>query len=304
MSDDGDRGDLALGVATLAVVAWAFSPLFVRWVGASTPTVVFWRLWLAQPVMIGAAYASRGRLSWPLLRRSVWPGVLFGTSIVAGFAAVQHTSVANATLIGSLQPALLLMAAPAMFGERTDGRRLGLALVAFGATATLVLAAGETSGASLRGDLYAVVNLLIWTVYFVRVKRLRDEGVHAGSFLASVFLVAAITVTPWALVTGDDLGSVSSGGFFWLMATVLGPGLIGHGAMTWAQRHLDITVSSLLTLLGPVLSTLLAWMAYGERLNGLQLLAGGVVVAALALIMAGVRERTEEAPAALSVVGD
>jgi drug/metabolite transporter (DMT)-like permease len=304
MTDRDERHDLALGVGALAVVAWGFGPLIVRAVGVSTPTVVFWRLWLAQPVMIGAAYLTRGRLSWVLLRDSLVPGVLFGLSIMTGFASFKNTSLANATLIGALQPAVLLLLAPSIFGSRSSRRQRVLTAVAFVGIAVLVLAAGANSGARWQGDVYALVNLVIWTAYFIRVKLLRDRGVHAPSLLAAVFLIAACTVTPWALLASDDLMSVSVRGYGWIVVMVLGPGLIGHGSMTWAQRHLDITVASMLTLLSPVLSTMLAWMIYDEQLNALQLVGAAVVVGALAGIMAEFRESAPEPVDQVSVAND
>ncbi len=296
MSEPTPQRDVALAVATLAVTAWAFGPIFVRSAGASTPTVVFWRLWLAQPVMIATAMLNGGRLSFPLLRRAVVPGLMFALSIMTNFASFHHTSIANATIIGALQPAALLLVAPVMFGLRAGRRQVVLTMVALAGTATVVLAAGATSGARLEGDLYALANLVIWTAYFIRIKRLRDEGIHAPTLLASILIVAALAVTPWALLTSPDLTSMSVGGYGWVLLMVLGPGLIGHGSMTWAQRHLDITVASLLTLLNPVFATILAWVVYGEELNGVQLLGAAVVLVALTMIVASVRQRPVAPP--------
>jgi drug/metabolite transporter (DMT)-like permease len=261
-------------------------------------------MWLAQPVMIGAAYLAKGRLSWALLRRAALPGVLFGLSIISGFLSFTHTSVANATLISTLEPAVILFVAPKLFGDRSSGRQISLAVVAFAGIALVVLAASDASGASWRGDLAAVANLALFTVYFIKMKHIRNAGVHAGSLIASVFLVGAITVTPWALIAGDDLGSVSARGYGMLMLMVVGPGLTGHGLMTWAQRHLDITVASLLTLLSPVLSTIAAWAIYDERLTTWQVVGALVVLGALAGIVADASRGRTAVESALSGVGD
>ncbi|MFM2072580.1 MAG: hypothetical protein RLZZ623_2843 [Actinomycetota bacterium] len=300
----GERHELALFAGTMAVIAWSFGAILVRSVGVSTPTVVFWRLWMAQPVMIGAAYLTGGRISRQVLSDSLVPGMLFAFSMMTGFASFKNTSIANATLIGALQPAVMLLVAPSLFGTRSSVRQRVLTGVAFVGTAVLVLAAGASSGARWQGDAFAVANLAIWTVYFIRVKQTRDRGVHAASFLASIFLIAACTATPWALLTSDDLMSVDRTGYVWLLLMVIGPGLIGHGSMTWAQRHLDITVASLLTLLSPVLSTMLAWMIFDERLNGTQLVGAVVVVVALAGIMAEFRESAPEPLDQVSVAND
>ena len=304
MTERPARAEVALAAATVAVLAWSFGPIIVRTVGVSTPTVVFWRMWLAQPVMIGAAYLAGGRLSLPLLRRAFLPGVLFGLSIITGFASYKTTSVANATHIANLQPALVLFVATKLFGERVTKRQISLAVAAFAGILLVVFGASSSSGAALRGDLLAAANLVIFTVYFVRMKQIRDDGVHAYSLIASVFLVGALTVTPWSVLASHDLGSVNLRGYGLLLLMVLGPGLLGHGTMTWAQRHLDITVASMLTLLSPVLSTIWAWAIYAELLAPVQALGAVVVLGALAGIVVDARRDSVELEAALSGVAE
>jgi drug/metabolite transporter (DMT)-like permease len=275
----------ALAAASFAVFVWGFGPLLVRGVDASAGAIVFWRFLLAQPIMIGAAYLAGGRLSWPLIRRVLVPSVLFAGSMGAGFIAVQKTSIVNASLIGSLQPALLLIAAPLLFTVATSARQIAFALVAFGGITAVVVGAGATSGASLSGDVWAVVNLVMWTIYFVMVKRIRDEGVHAPSLIAAVFLVSGVMAAPFALFVSDDVTSIGGKGMLLLAAMAIGPGLVGHGLMTWSQKHLDIRVASLLGLLSPVISTIGAWIIYSQELRAVQIVGGMFVLAGLAGIV-------------------
>lgn len=281
----------ALIGACLAVFVWGFGPLLVRGIDASAGAVVFWRFLLAQPIMIAAAYMTGGRLTWPLLRRALLPAVLFAGSMGASFLSFQQTSIVNATLIGSLQPALLLFIAPFVFGTKSSGRRIGFAVVAFTGMALVVAGAGATGGASMSGNLWAVVNLVLWTWYFVLVQRIRDDGVHAASLVAAVFLMAGLVAAPVTLFLSDDVGSVGAKGFALLMAMVLGPGLIGHGMMTWSQRHLDIRTASLLGLASPVISTIGAWLIYSQELRSLQVLGGAIVLVGLGGIVVDHRAR-------------
>ena len=78
--------------------------------------------------------------------------------------------MANATVIGALQPLLMLMIAGPLFGERprwTDG---AWGLLAISGAAMVVLG-GDAGGAnSLGGDLLAACALIAWTAYFVASK--------------------------------------------------------------------------------------------------------------------------------------
>ena len=126
-----------------------------------------------------------------------------------------------------------------------------------------------------------LLNLGIWTTYFVRVKQVRNKGIHSAALIAGIFCVAAIVVTPFALLTSRDLGAVHGTDWLLILMMVLVPGLIGHGFMTWAQRHLDITLASLLTLGNPVISAVGAWMIFGQALGAVQIAGAIVVLAAL-----------------------
>ena len=82
---------------------------------------------------------------------------------------------------------------------------------------------------------------------------------------------------------------------------VLVSGLVGHGMMTWAQRHLDITFASLLMLGSPVISAIGAWVAFGQRLSIVQIAGAFVVLAALGAIVLEVRSNAAPADIPLSI---
>jgi drug/metabolite transporter (DMT)-like permease len=278
----------ALGAATIAVVVWGFGPLMVRGIDASASSIVFWRFVLAQPVMIGASYYFGNGLSWRLLRRSFLPGALFAVSMLAAFTSFQKTSIVNASLIQAMQPALLLVVAPFVFKKRTTARQFLFGGVSLVGVAVLVIGGGGTEGSALEGDLWALFNLVLWTVYFILVQRIRQDGEDATSILAAVFIASCVVATPLTLLTADGVDDVFGLGWKgWVLevAMVLGPGLVGHGMMMWAQRHLDIRVSSLMGLASPVISTVGAWAIYSQSLSVLQVVGGAVVLAGLTGVM-------------------
>lgn len=295
------RARLAISIGAIAVFAWGFGPLLVRGIDASAPTIVFWRLWMATPVMVCAAYFTGGRVSIPLLKIVFVPGVLFGVSMMVGFTSYQETSIANATLIGALQPVLMLFIGPMLFGDRSGARQILLAVIALAGIVTVVLGANQSSGASLRGDVLALINLGLWTAYFVRIKQVRNQGVHAGALIAGVFCVAALVVSPWVLLTSRDLGAIHGADWLLIVAMVLVAGLVGHGLMTWAQRHLDITFASLLMLGSPVISAIGAWVVFGQRLSLVQIAGALVVLAALGAIVLEARSKAVPVEIPLSV---
>lgn len=284
MSAPHPRPHLPLVAVAIAVVVWGVGPLFVRAIDADAATIVLWRVLLALPIAVAVAYATGGGMSWTMLRRATVTGICFAVSMIAGFSSFRETSIANATLIPALQPALILVLASRMFGERRSPGEVVWALVAFAGVSAVVLGAsgGETS---TYGDLLAVANLLVFTVYFLLAKHARTGNVHSWSFLAAVFVVTAFVVVPWAVAVRGGVETLHGVDWLYVLAIVIGPGMIGHGFMTWAHHYVDVTVTSMLTLANPVVSIVGAWLLFAEALGAVQVLGTAVVLVALGMIV-------------------
>lgn len=282
--------ELGLVAASLAVVAWGFGPLFVRAMEVSTPTAVAYRLALGAPVMLVCARLAGGRIDRPVLEAAFVPGVLFAVTMLAGFAALNNTSVANATLIGNLTPVIVLVVARVHLHERVRGGQYIAAAVAVAGIIVVVLGAGKTAGAAFTGDALAAANVVLFAMYFLTVKQRRDTGVHSWALIAAIMAIAAMFAVPVCLVVSDDLGAVAGWDWFYLAAMVVGPNVFGHGLMTWAQRHLEVSVASLLTLASPVISAVGAWLWLDQPMVAIQIGGGVAVLAALAVIAISARQ--------------
>jgi drug/metabolite transporter (DMT)-like permease len=268
----------------VAVVAWAIGPIFVSSLTISLPTIVLYRQLMWLPMLFTLAHLAGDGFTRHHLSVAWKPGIFFSVSAALGFGSFQQTTIANATLIGSLTPAVLLFLAPKILGEKITTQRVVYSLVSFVGVVAVVVGAdsgGASSEHSLVGDAMALGNMLIWTVYFVAAKRARDEGMNTWSFLTGVCLTNVVLAVPWALLTSDDLGAVTPRDWFFLLLMMLIPGTTGHYLMTWAQRYLDTTVSSLITLGGPVISTALAFVFLGQGVAIVQVLGGVVVLLGL-----------------------
>lgn len=290
------REDIHIIAAITAVFAWGIGPIFNKTMTVDPSAIVFYRILIGAPLMTAMAYLNGGSLSIDLMKRTALPGVLFALSMITGFASVKMTSIANATLITTVQPVLVLFVAPKMFGEKLRPRQILYSGCALAGVLIVVLAAASTSGAHLSGDLLSVANVTIWTSYFVLSKKRRLAGVHSWSFLSAVFIWSAVVVLPYGFLFSNDLGAMTNGDWGRIIAMAVGPGVVGHGLMTWAQSHVDVTLASLLGLMSPVISTALAWAILDQSLTLWQ--SGGAVVVLVSLAFL-VREQRTPAEASL-----
>ncbi|MEY4632952.1 MAG: hypothetical protein RLZ18_324, partial [Actinomycetota bacterium] len=102
---------------------------------------------------------------------------------------------------------------------------------------------------------------------------------------ATVFIWAAVVALPFGLITSNDLTAMTTKDWILITTMALIPGVVGHGMMTWSQSHLDVSLASLLGLLSPVISAVLAWLILHQTLTPMQLVGGLVVLVSMGLLL-------------------
>src|SRR5262245_52088974 len=137
------QSDYGLLAGSIAVFVWGLGPLFVRGMGVSTTTTVACRLIVAVPVMHLAAWLFDGRVTRRIMRVALVPGALFGMSLILGFAAVNNTSVSNASLIGNLMPVAVVIIAKFVRHEHVRNRQFVAVAVALSGMLIVVFGAGS-----------------------------------------------------------------------------------------------------------------------------------------------------------------
>ena len=266
----------------IAVFAWGIGPLLFLAPSISINSVLFYRVLFWPPLLYLIVRRNGAKINDKLFRSVLVPGILFGVSTIFGFTAITTTSVANATIIGNISTAMVLFVAPRFLNEKISKSQVLLAFTSFAGVATIVFGAGNTGGSSLFGDSLALVNALTWTAYFISSKRRRLDGVDTWQFLFGVSVIQVFVVVPYALVTSNDILQITWRDLGFLIAMTLFSGTIGHSFMLWAQKYVDASVSSLILLLGPVISSAGAWLVYGQQISLVQVIGGAIVLASLA----------------------
>ncbi len=255
-------------------------------------------VWLGVLLTI-VLYARGGRVTLRGLQLGWLPGLLFAGNIALFYTAVKLTTVANATVLGAIQPVLSLLIVGPMFGEKV--RKGEVAITGFAVAGVIVVVYGSsiTPVWSPRGDLLALLATLLWTAYLVAAKRARVE-LSALELQTVLTVVASMVVLPLALVSGQSF-AVPRTDWIWLMFLVVVPGA-GHTLINWAHGHTPLVLVSMLFLLNPVIATGLAALFLGESVNGFQVAGMVLVIGALSVLMFRV-QRPKTVPPSTSVVG-
>lgn len=270
---------LGLTASAAASVAWGTAAVFVELARLPALVILFYRLWLAAVLLVLASVVMRRPIHRRDLAAAVPGGLLLCVDMATFFSALKLTSVADAAVIGALQPALVLMVAGRLFKEEVARSDIALTAVAVAGVVAVVAGPGPAGPHAIAGDLVAVVSLVAWTGYFLASKRARAV-VGAFEYTVGVTLVAALVLTPVVLVSGVSLGVSAPADWTWIVLLALVPGA-GHLLMNWAQGVLDVSMSSLVGATNPLFAAGAGWLVLHQSLSPVQIAGGLLGVAAV-----------------------
>jgi O-acetylserine/cysteine efflux transporter len=276
-------------------LVWAGNVVAVKMaVGEAQPlTAVFLRYLIVLIVTLPWLRWLPGRMPI-ILATGVTAGALFMGLGGLSFAAA--TNVASLAIAGQLGVPFSLILGVLVYHERIHLPRIVGILLSFAGVVVLGfdphivderLALVLTIAASF---VWACGNLL-----FRQLKGVPVPTIHAWLALVSlpVLAIASAIFEPGAIGRIEHL---SMGTWGWLAYSAIGASLIGHGGMSWLFQRYPVTTVSPLTLPAPLLSVIMAVIAFGNPIT-VQMVVGGLLtiigVAIITLRTAMARDREE-----------
>lgn len=274
-------GSAVAAVSSAALVILLAQPLAPAVIAAGRVTVTAVALLLLGRHAIGRLGVLRRDPA--MMARVLAAALLLALHFGAWVASLSLTTVPRSVALVATQPLFA-----GVFGRLVGDRAprslyLGAALALVG-TAVMV-SDGNRLGAGFGvGDGLALVASAAATGYLVIGRSVRD-AVPLRPYLGVVHLGAAVVLSGWVVfgaapvwpsgATGADLAA--------LVYLGLVPGLVGHGLINWAVRHVPVHVVSLVVLLEPIGATLLAVVVLGTAVEPAEALGAGIVLLGIAL---------------------
>ena len=282
--DSQTHSNLGVVAAGIAVSAWGLAGVVAKSIDMGGVAIGAYRF-AVYGVIVALAMGLRGNpLSLHALRSSFAGGMALGLDVAFFFSAVKETTIANATVIGALQPVVIAILAARLFGERIHPRDALLGILALLGVIVVVSGARSSDEASLLGDSFAVGALFSWSAYFVFSKQ-ATRVITPNEYTVGAALWAGLFNIPVALAFGQSLGWPTIESWVGLLVLALGAGLLGHSLMNWSIQQIPLWLGSTFTLLIPVVSAGAAWVFLDEPLTAIQIGAMALVLVALAGIV-------------------
>ena len=217
----------------------------------------------------------------PLAAR-VWIATAFGQALygAAFFSAVRSTGVAVGTVVALGSAPLITGAISAMSLRKVPALSwLGTTVFAI-VGMSLIVGSGKESQVTVSGVALALCAGLGYAIFALGSKTILSSGVSSELAMAKVFGIASLMLAPTLLFVDLE----------WLTHTdaivmVLWLGVVTHALAYWSYatglRHLEPSQTTMITLVEPVVATLLGAVVLSERPTVLAWCGIFVVIASL-----------------------
>jgi len=284
----------AFALLVLGAACIGCAPLLVRLADVGPVASAFWRMALAAPVLwlvarrfeatpaAAGTTATAGGLT--LRRAGLLSGLFFAGDLAVWHFSITMTTVANSTLLANCAPIVVTVYAWLAYRQRPRPAFMVALLLAMAGAFTLVGPNFRAGGRALSGDLLGFVTSGFYSAYMLCINRAQARGTMLR-LIALTTTVSAIVLLPvaWGFCAALDQPFWPHTGQGWLVVVALAllTQSLGQGSITYALTHLPVSLSATTLLLQPLLSTLGAWLLFGERLGAAQLAGGAVLLAAI-----------------------
>lgn len=246
--------------------------------GVSLSTMLFLRFTFAGLLL--AAWGMAHGQAWPRGRDLLWLLAMGGVGYVGQsycyFSALQHASAGLVALLLYLYPAIVTLLSALLFGRRIGPGRGWAVAVALAGTALTV--GGDLNSEPL-GVVLGIGTALIYSIYI-----LAGEGVMRRVPplpAATVVMLAAAAVYGGAAFNAGLAPPATSAGWLAVLAIAIFSTLLAILGFLKGMEKLGATDASTLSTLEPLITIGLAAIVLGEVVSELQVVGGGLILAAI-----------------------
>ena len=245
-------------------------------------SLLTWRLVLGA-VTLGCVIWLRKKRS-PFSKEQLWTSLLvgfvgYGISLGFQFVGTKLSTASNGALVTSATPALVLIFAPFLLGERTTARRLvSLTIASLGVVAVIDPRNAELSPSLFWGNMSLLAAALTWALYSVLVRKVSKSTdlLIASTVMLIGGLPSSIAFGIWE-INSQGIGEITIGIVSGLLFLGIISTAIAMFLWNYAFAELPAAVASLTFFAQPLVGTLLGWLFLAEKITPL-FLAGGVLI--------------------------
>ena len=231
----------AAAVLVLALGAVSHGSIFVRIAGEAHPFVISaFRVGTAALIVVPAAIVLRRNellaLGGRTLAYSLGAGFFLAFHFVTWIASLNHTSIANSTVLVTLNPVWIAIATTVATRRRPSGTVVLSIALAVSGCAIIAWGSSADGSGSLLGDGLALLGGLGAAGYLMMGRLARRNGVSLLTYVALCYGASAILLWALVLALGLPIAGLSTTAYQAMIAMGLVSQVIGHSGYNWALK--------------------------------------------------------------------
>jgi len=291
------QGSFGLISLFLAILALSFAAIFIRLSERELGPVatIFNRFWVATVILgLGKVFETfRERHSHDssvqkqhytvsdLVLLLVMSCFFSGTLITWAWSLTQ-TSVANSNLLHNVTPLFTTLMGWLFLSQCFEGKFLIGMVIAISGSILIGLGDLQLASDKFTGDSLAMLSAVFSAANLLTVEKLRVKFSATTILLWCSFLGALLTF-PIVVLTEDVLFPYSWAGWLAIIAQALICQVLGQSLQAYNLKGFSSGFVAVFLLLDPVITAILAWIIFAEKLTPLNWLAFSVVLVGIYL---------------------
>ncbi len=279
-------------ILSLGAMLIGFAPIFVKWSELSSSAILFWRMFLALPMLAMLNYSLNKTFIFSLKNKktilyTAIASLAFTTDLILWHYSMAITSVSNATIIVNSAPVFVALLAYIIFKEvPAKGFGLSFLITYLGITGLIIFSNNYANG-KIIGDLLCVIAAVGYAIYLLIIAKLGKETSLNLIFYTTLFC-CLFSILPMMLDSGLN---IPASNFEWLnlflLAFICQFG--GQFLITLGIGKISPSNGSIGLLMQPLTATVLAAFLFSEWLNLSQIIFAvvtlvGIYFARLSLV--------------------
>lgn len=220
---------------------------------------------------------------------SCFSGLALALHFATWITSLKYTTVAQSVLFVATAPIFVIVITIWFLKRPVSLRRIVGGLVAVVGMVVVQypnLSHSAIGGDSQRtlGNLLALAGGFMVAIYIILNQQARRK-LTTMLHIEVTYVCAGLALLLMALFSGHKLTPTASDQWLYLALLILLPTVGGHTIFSWALKHLDATLVSQFNLLEPLQAALLAFVVFGETVDGATLIGGAVILFGLTMAM-------------------
>tara|TARA_B100000579_G_scaffold211281_1_gene172637 strand:+ start:2036 stop:2788 length:753 start_codon:yes stop_codon:yes gene_type:complete len=245
--------------------------------------MAFWRMFLASVLLGGySVLTPRENINRKNKLYLLTAGILLGFHFSTFFAGVQFTTIANATLFGTLAPVFTAIIDKVKGKTINRGIITGLVLSISGTV--IIQTVDITRSDYFIGNSLSLLSSFFMALVWIQGKKVR-KSLGTITYSRNLFLIAAITILFIVIFSGDSIFDFQKKHLAWFLFLGIVPSILGHNLLNYSIRYISPTAVSSVVLGEPIIASILGYFFFQEAIPKTSLLGGPLILFGIYLIL-------------------